>query len=238
MVGGRTGGGRGCRGRVLVVSPAAGAACRRRSAGRSPRCGRSRSALVVLFLCRPVILLPPVADRDLVVPVLVDVSRSMRIADADGATRLARAAGIFEQDIAPSLAGAFTTEVYAVGDSWTAAQPADLPIGREAKQPGRSRRRDPRTLSRAPGAWHRADFRRRDHRERRGSRRRRAAVHHRRRVGARTERPRGRGAVGRRSSHRSDVDRPACVDTSAAATAVHRFSCASWPTAACSSRET
>jgi hypothetical protein len=58
--------------------------------------------LVALFLCRPVILLPPVADRDLVVPVLVDVSRSMRIADADGATRLARAAGIFEQDIAPS----------------------------------------------------------------------------------------------------------------------------------------
>jgi uncharacterized membrane protein len=82
--------------------------------------------LVVLFLCRPVVLLPPVADRDLVVPVLVDVSRSMRIADADGATRLARAAGIFEQDIAPSLAGAFTTEVYAVGDSWTAAQPADF----------------------------------------------------------------------------------------------------------------
>ncbi len=82
--------------------------------------------LVALFLCRPVILLPPVADRDLVVPVLVDVSRSMRIADADGATRLARAAAIFEQDIAPSLAGAFTPEVYAVGDSWTAAQPADF----------------------------------------------------------------------------------------------------------------
>src|SRR5688572_16691008 len=83
-------------------------------------------ALVVVFLCRPVILLPPVADRDLVVPVLVDVSRSMRIADADGATRLARAAEILEQDIVPSLSGAFTPEVFAVGDSWTAAQPGDL----------------------------------------------------------------------------------------------------------------
>jgi uncharacterized membrane protein len=82
--------------------------------------------LVVLFLCRPVILLPPVADRDLVVPVLVDVSRSMRIADADGATRLARAARIVEQEIAPSLAGAFTTEVYAVADAWTTVQPADF----------------------------------------------------------------------------------------------------------------
>ena len=81
-------------------------------------------ALVVVFLCRPVILLPPVADRDLVVPVLVDVSGSMRIADADGATRLARAAEILERDLAPALSGSFTPEVYAVGDAWTAAQPA------------------------------------------------------------------------------------------------------------------
>jgi hypothetical protein len=83
-------------------------------------------ALVVVFLCRPVILLPPVADRDLVVPVLVDVSRSMRIADADGATRLARATEILEREIVPSLSGAFTPEVFAVGDAWTAAQPGDL----------------------------------------------------------------------------------------------------------------
>jgi uncharacterized membrane protein len=83
-------------------------------------------ALVVVFVCRPVLLLPPVADRDLVVPVLVDVSRSMRIADADGGTRLARAAAIVERDIIPSLAGTYTPEVYAVGESWSAAQPTDL----------------------------------------------------------------------------------------------------------------
>lgn len=86
-------------------------------------------ALVVAFLCRPVILLPPVADRDLVVPVLVDVSGSMRIADADGATRLARAAEILERDLAPALSGSFTPEVYAVGDAWTAAQLGDLRVG-------------------------------------------------------------------------------------------------------------
>ena len=90
-------------------------------------------ALVVLFLCRPVILLPPVADRDFVVPVLVDVSRSMRIADADGATRLARAAEIVERDIGPSLAGSYIPELYAVGESWSSAQPADLkPDGRRS----------------------------------------------------------------------------------------------------------
>lgn len=90
-------------------------------------------ALVVTFVCRPVLLLPPVADRDLVVPVLVDVSRSMRIADADGATRLARAAEIVEREIAPSLAGTYTPELYAVGESWSAAHPDDLkPDGRRS----------------------------------------------------------------------------------------------------------
>ncbi len=80
-------------------------------------------ATAVFFLCRPVILLPPQADGDLVVPVLIDVSRSMRIADADGATRLERAVAAAEREILPSLATSFTPEVYAVGESWTAAPP-------------------------------------------------------------------------------------------------------------------
>src|SRR6187551_2634240 len=83
-------------------------------------------ALVVIFLCRPVILLPPIADRNLVVPVLVDISRSMRIADADGAARLDRAAAIVERELIPALSGSFTVELYAIGDSWTAAQPGEL----------------------------------------------------------------------------------------------------------------
>src|SRR4030095_1479153 len=46
--------------------------------------------LIVFFICRPVALLPPTGARDIVLPVLVDVSRSMRVADADGQTRIAR----------------------------------------------------------------------------------------------------------------------------------------------------
>ena len=48
-------------------------------------------AALVLFLFRPIAMLPPVGARDAIVPVLVDVSRSMRLADADGQTRIARA---------------------------------------------------------------------------------------------------------------------------------------------------
>ena len=51
-------------------------------------------AAVVLLLCRPVILVPPAVARDVVVPILVDVSRSMRVADADGQARIARAADL------------------------------------------------------------------------------------------------------------------------------------------------
>ena len=54
-----------------------------RHADRAARAGAR--AIVVLFLCRPIVLLPPAGAGDVVVPVLVDVSRSMRVADADGA---------------------------------------------------------------------------------------------------------------------------------------------------------
>src|ERR1041385_7997730 len=43
---------------------------------------------LVLFLFRPIAILPPGGSRDAIVPILVDVSRSMRLADADGQTRL------------------------------------------------------------------------------------------------------------------------------------------------------
>src|SRR5215470_9497851 len=59
--------------------------------------------LVVVFLCRPVVLGLPAAGRDVVVPVLVDVSRSMRLADAGGKTRLARAVDALRADLLPSL---------------------------------------------------------------------------------------------------------------------------------------
>jgi hypothetical protein len=78
-------------------------------------------AAVVFFLCRPVVELPPVADRELIVPVLVDSSRSMSIRDADGATRFERAVAVLRADVLPSLSEAFTPELFAVGDSWSPA---------------------------------------------------------------------------------------------------------------------
>ena len=48
---------------------------------------------LVLFLFRPIVLLPPAGLRDAVVPILIDASRSMRLADADNQARLGRAAG-------------------------------------------------------------------------------------------------------------------------------------------------
>src|SRR5580765_3145674 len=48
-------------------------------------------AAVAIFVCRPVLLLPATPSGDVVIPVLVDVSRSMRISDAGGQSRINRA---------------------------------------------------------------------------------------------------------------------------------------------------
>src|SRR5258708_7667865 len=45
---------------------------------------------IVLLIFRPIVRLPPAGVGDVVVPVLVDISRSMRVADADGQARIAR----------------------------------------------------------------------------------------------------------------------------------------------------
>ena len=77
---------------------------------------------LVLFLFRPVAMLPPSGSRDAVVPVLVDVSRSMRLADADGQSRLARAIALLKTDLLPALSSRFVTELYGVGDGLAPAQ--------------------------------------------------------------------------------------------------------------------
>lgn len=81
--------------------------------------------LVALFLARPIVLAPPTGSKDAVVPILVDVSRSMRVADADGRPRIAEAADRLRQ-LVPALSGRFATEVYGVGDSTAPASPDDL----------------------------------------------------------------------------------------------------------------
>src|SRR5436190_14309511 len=73
-------------------------------------------AIVILFLFRPIIVLPPAANRDAIVPVLVDVSRSMRLPDDSGQTRAARAASIVTTQVLPALSGHFQPELFGVGD--------------------------------------------------------------------------------------------------------------------------
>jgi uncharacterized membrane protein len=81
-------------------------------------------AALVFFLCRPIVLLPPAAAGDIVVPILVDASRSMRVADADGEPRIARAAAIVQRQLIPGIAAQARAEVFAVGDAAVAADDA------------------------------------------------------------------------------------------------------------------
>jgi uncharacterized membrane protein len=82
--------------------------------------------LVALFLARPIVLAPPAGSKDAVVPILVDVSRSMRVADADGRPRISEAADLVRRQLVPALSGRFATDVYGVGDAPSPVAPDDL----------------------------------------------------------------------------------------------------------------
>lgn len=75
-------------------------------------------ALLVAFLLRPVVFVPAEGVSDGLVAILVDVSRSMRIADADaqGGTRIARAAAA-ARELQQQLGPAFRTELVTFGES-------------------------------------------------------------------------------------------------------------------------
>ena len=89
-------------------------------------------ALLVAAVLRPVILLPPASARDRIVPILVDVSRSMRIADGDGPARLQRAKAAAEA-LVGALAPSYRTDIWTFGDG---VAPGDL--GRLQASAGRS----------------------------------------------------------------------------------------------------
>lgn len=78
-------------------------------------------AALVMFALRPIAILPPGGSRDAIVPVLVDVSRSMRLMDADGESRIARAGTLLTRQLLPALKREFQTELYSVGDGLGAA---------------------------------------------------------------------------------------------------------------------
>lgn len=79
--------------------------------------------LILLLLARPV-RVEPAAPADLpVLPVLVDQSRSMGIADAGGARRLDAAVAAIRDDLIPALGGDARVELWGIGER---LEPLDL----------------------------------------------------------------------------------------------------------------
>ena len=79
-------------------------------------------ALLVVCLLRPVRVVPPDSSSDVVVPVLVDVSRSMSLADMDGARRIDVARRLVRTQIQPALEGRFRPELWTFGDALEKAE--------------------------------------------------------------------------------------------------------------------
>src|SRR5919204_758447 len=66
---------------------------------------------LLVFLMRPVARSTDADARDAVVPILVDASRSMSIADADGERRIDRARAIVRNQLMPLVGGRFHAEL-------------------------------------------------------------------------------------------------------------------------------
>ena len=81
--------------------------------------------LLIAILLRPVVMIPPAAANNSVLPVLVDISRSMRLADADEAmTRIDRARSIV-RDLQSRLSSEYRIEVLSFGESLAAVPDLD-----------------------------------------------------------------------------------------------------------------
>ena len=84
--------------------------------------------LLILILQRPVLLEPSDDRRDAVVPILVDISRSMRLKDAtnDGRRRIEEASQLVEQALLPSVGASFDVEVLGFGELLAPVDPGKL----------------------------------------------------------------------------------------------------------------
>jgi uncharacterized membrane protein len=81
---------------------------------------------LVVCLLRPMVRATDVSARDAIVPILVDTSRSMGLADAGGARRIDRARALVESELLPSLAPRFHTELLRFGDRVSPADASSL----------------------------------------------------------------------------------------------------------------
>lgn len=82
---------------------------------------------LVVFLMRPVARSDEADGKDAVVPILVDISRSMSIEDAGrGVRRIDRARQILTDQLAPTLGSRFTVEILGFGESLAPVAPPQL----------------------------------------------------------------------------------------------------------------
>jgi uncharacterized membrane protein len=92
--------------------------------GRASLLGALRASallLLLLILFRPVLVAEQRNPRGGIVPILVDESRSMRIADAGNRRRIDVAVDVLRRTLLPRLAGRFQAEVLGFGDVVSAA---------------------------------------------------------------------------------------------------------------------
>jgi uncharacterized membrane protein len=106
-------------------------------AGRRLPLGRSRRlalgamrfavlAAILLAWMRPVRVVPAINPSEAIVPVLVDTSRSMALADVDGRPRLEQAAALVGNRLRPALGQRFQVDLLAFGDRLASVELADL----------------------------------------------------------------------------------------------------------------
>jgi uncharacterized membrane protein len=80
--------------------------------------------LLVVILLRPVVMVPPAAANNSLLPILVDVSRSMRLTDQGGPTRLDRAKAIV-RDLQARVSSEYRIELLTFGETLAAATEVD-----------------------------------------------------------------------------------------------------------------
>ena len=80
--------------------------------------------LLILILLRPIVMVPPASANNSLLPILVDVSRSMRLKDADGPTRIEQAQAMVK-DLQAQLGKEYRIELLTFGDALAAVADVD-----------------------------------------------------------------------------------------------------------------
>jgi uncharacterized membrane protein len=80
--------------------------------------------LLIAILLRPIVMVPPAAANNSLLPILVDVSRSMRLQDSDAPSRIDQAKKIV-RDLQSQLGREYQVELLTFGETLQAATDAD-----------------------------------------------------------------------------------------------------------------